>query len=217
VALTIPADVGRAECLASLDAFLDAIGGLSEYELFASSRCHGWTRLDVVVHVSAGLQEILSGLVSPAAGPPTVHAASYWRAFAEEFGGEDPVEVLTSQRRRGTAYARPAAAVEQLRDVAAAVERGIDAATDRPCLWQGHVFTTGDFLAVWAVEHVVHHLDLLVPAPPPAGGLALARATVEALLGEALPREWDDETAVLLGAGRLPVPEPLADRLPVLG
>jgi hypothetical protein len=91
---------------------------------------------------------------------------------------------------------------------------------DRPHLWQGHVSTSGDFLAVWAVENVVHHLDLEVADPAPAGAMALARRTVEAIVGEGLPAAWPDEQAVLVGTGRLPVPDEaseLAERLPAFG
>ena len=49
------------------------------------------------------------------------------------------------------------------------------------CRWQGQVFAPGDFLAIWAVENVVHQLDLLVAELPPRSGLALARATIEAI------------------------------------
>jgi hypothetical protein len=88
------------------------------------------------------------------------------------------------------------------------------------------VLATGDFLATWAVELAVHHLDLAreldLPAPDPAA-LRMSRDTVEALVGE-LPREWSDETAVLIGTGRVALDErmreqagPAAARLPAFG
>jgi hypothetical protein len=163
---------------------------------------------------------MLGGLVSPVEGPPTVDAASYWCAFAAEYGSRDAVEVLMSQRRRGAVYARPSSAVAQLKDVAAALTRGIDSVPDRMCLWQGQVFAMGDFLAVWAVENVVHHLDLAADTPVPGDALELARMTIEALAGQVLPSEWSDEHAVLIGTGRLPLPEKhssLQSRLPALG
>jgi hypothetical protein len=82
------------------------------------------------------------------------------------------------------------------------------------------VFAPGDYLAIWAVENAVHHLDLLSDAPAPAEALALTRGTVEALLGEPLPESWSDEDAVLVGTGRMAVPTghaALSGRLPVLG
>jgi hypothetical protein len=71
---------------------------------------------------------------------------------------------------------------------------------------QRWVQATGDFLATRAVELAVHHLDLgreLDLAPPAPSGLRLAHATVESLLGGALPSAWSDEAAVLVGAGRV--------------
>jgi hypothetical protein len=213
-------DDGRVACAESVEAFLAATDAFSEHELLDSSRCHGWTRMDVVVHVVAGWQEMLSGLVSVVDSPPTVDAATYWPAFAAEYGSEDPVSTLMSQRRRTAAYARPSSAVLHLHDVAAALLRGIAACRDASYLWQGHVFAAGDFLTVWAVENAVHHLDLLSGIPVPATALRLTRATIEALAGEPLPPTSNDLDAALIGTGRLPVPDgwgSVASRLPALG
>jgi Mycothiol maleylpyruvate isomerase N-terminal domain len=218
VALSIDLETARPACVASVRALLDAVDGIAELELLAASRCRGWTRLDVVVHVIGGWHEMLGGLVSPVDASPTVDSATYWTAFADELGDDEPVLTLMAQRRRTAAYARPAAACEQLRDVGGAVLRGIEAMPDRRCLWQGHVFEPGDFLTIWAVEHVVHHLDLLA-GQPPADGLRLARRSVEALLEEPLPEAWSDQTATLVGTGRLAPPVEVAhlvERLPVL-
>jgi hypothetical protein len=204
---------------ASVRGVLAAVEETTEHDLLASSRCHGWTRHDVVVHLVAGWQEMLGGMVSRVSDEATVDAASYWPAFAAEFGSDDPVDVLMAQRRRGASYARPAAAVAQLREVGEALLRGCAVMPDEPCTWQGHVFTAGDFLAVWVVEDAVHHLDLDLDLPP-AESLRTARATVEALLDQRLPDHWDDTEAVLVGTGRLRVPAEaaaLADRLPALG
>src|SRR3954447_19197138 len=114
--LSVSLDVGRAACAESVDAFVAAIGSFSELDLLAASRCHGWTRLDVVTHVLAGWQEMLGGMVSPVQSEPTVDSASYWPMFAEEFASEDPVAVLMSQRRRTASYARPDSAPAELRD-----------------------------------------------------------------------------------------------------
>lgn len=101
------------------------------------------------------------------------------------------------------------------------VLQGTRTMSDQPRRWQGQVFTAGDFLAIWAVEDAVHHLDLDVTGEaPPAAALSLCRRTIEALVGEPLPASWSDVDAVLAGTGRIPVPaggEALADRLPALG
>ena len=67
---------GRAACSESIRAFRHAVDGLSEFELLDASRCHGWTRLDVMVHAIAGWPDMLGGLVSLAESAPTVDAAS---------------------------------------------------------------------------------------------------------------------------------------------
>jgi hypothetical protein len=218
--LAIGLGAGRIACVESIDAFVRAAESQGEYELLGASRCHGWSRLDVVVHVIGGWQEMLGGLVSPTEAEPSVDAASYWPAFAREYATDDPVPVVMSQRRRTAAYARPAAATAQLRDVAAAVRRGAISLQSGRYLWQGHVFAAGDFLAIWAVENVVHHLDLLSDISAPSGALGLARATIEALVGQPLPATWADMDAVLIGTGRTPVPADaggIAARLPALG
>jgi hypothetical protein len=193
MALTVDLETGRRAFSESVTSFVRAVDAFSEWDLLDVSRCHGWTRLDVVVHVVAGWEEMLGGFVSPVDGPPTVDAATYWPAFDEEYGGGDPLVPLLAQRRRTAAYARPDTAREQMHDVAAALLRGTAACAEGHYLWQGHVFTAGDFLAIWAVEDAIHQLDLRSDEPVPPGALELARATVAELGGGSL-------------AGRLPEP-----------
>jgi hypothetical protein len=149
---------------------------------------------------------------------PTVDAATYWPGFAEAYAG-DPIVTLMAQRRRTAVFSRPSGACEELRDVAGMVLRGAANLTDGRYRWQEQVFTAGDYLAIWAVEDAIHHLDLLTDEPAPEVALGLTRATIEALAGD-LPGDWPVEDAVLIGTGRQPVPDGLgavADRLPALG
>lgn len=213
--LTVELEVGRDAFVESVEAFLRAVDGFDEHALLGTSRCHGWTRLDVVVHTMAGWQEMLGGMVSRVDDEPTVDAATYWPGFAEAYGG-DPVGTVMAQRRRTAVYGRPSGACEQLRDVAGMVLRGAAGMAEGRYSWQDQVFTAGDYLAIWAVEDVIHHLDLLADEPAPASALGLARATVEALAGP-LPGDWETEEAVLVGTGRRPAPDALSDRLPALG
>ena len=88
--------------------------------------------------------------------------------------------------------------------------------------FQGHVITSGDFFATWAVELAVHHLDLtseLIMEPPTADSLRLARETVQELAGGELPTTLTDVEAVLIGTGRLAPPVDLDPslKLPALG
>ena len=220
MSFSVALEEARATCVESVEAFVGAVEGFSEYDVLGPSRCHGWARLEVVAHVISGWQEMLGGLVSRVDAEPTVDAASYWPAFAADYGDEDPVLTVMSQRRRAAAFARPASAVAQLQEVGRSLLRGIGNCDGGNLLWDGHVFATGDFLTVWAVENVVHHLDLLSDHPAPSSGLDLARRTTEALAGVQLPATWSDSDATLIGTGRLPVPpgsEVDASRFPALG
>lgn len=192
MALTVDLATGRTAFVDSVRGFVAAVDGFDEWSLLGASRCHGWTRLDVVVHVVAGWQEMLGGFVSPVDDAPTVDAASYWPAFDEEYA-EDPLVALMAQRRRTAAYLRPDSVRELMHDVAGAVLRGAASCAEGRYHWQGQVFTAGDFLTIWAVEDVIHQADLLHEGPLPQTALDLARATVAELGGGSL-------------AGRLPGP-----------
>ena len=62
--LSVDVETGRLAFVESVEGFVRAVDGFSEWELLGPSRCHGWTRLDVVGHVIGGWQEMLGGLVS---------------------------------------------------------------------------------------------------------------------------------------------------------
>ena len=204
--MNVDHDEARAAFLAGLDAFAACAEGLSDSQLMAASRCTGWTVGDVVVHVHLGLQEMLLGLVSSTGEEADTDAAGYWQATPP--ANDDDADHLAGMRfvrLLGTAYRRPSGAVRHMRPTLA----GVRAATARlepgAVRFQGHVLSSGDFLATWAVELAVHHLDigreLELPPPAPAA-LRLARLTVESLAGTTAPQAWTDDTTVLLGAGR---------------
>jgi hypothetical protein len=115
-------------------------------------------------------------------------------------------------RRVGAAYRRPSGAVKHLLPTLDGIRSATSLLRPGAVSFQGHVLTTGDFLATWAVELAVHHLDLLTPAAPAPSALRLARLTVEALAGS--PFLEPDEEVVLRGTGRTPSDDL---RLPVLG
>jgi uncharacterized protein (TIGR03083 family) len=218
-ALSIDLATARAAFAEQLAAFLAVAEALDDHQLLAASRCHGWAVLDVLVHVRGGLEEMLRGCTAPTDAPPTADAASYWDAA--DAGSADPVDGILWTRRTATAYSRPTRAVRHLRDAAEAVLAAAERLADTSVRFQGLVLTAGDFLATWVVELAVHQLDLGrdldVPAPP-GPALRLARATVEAILGQPLPDSLPDFQVLLLGAGRRAVPPELAGAIrPVLG
>jgi hypothetical protein len=171
--------------------------------------------------------EILVGFASPTDRPADTDLVAYWRACCAP--GEPDLGHARFTRLVASAYARPSGAVRHLHlTTGAALRLGRAADPGQRLAFQGHVVTMEDFLAIWAVEAAVHHLDLTVelPAAPPPdpASLALTRQTLDALLGEPLRAGWDDLTYALKGTGRLPLTAedraalgPQADRLPLFG
>jgi hypothetical protein len=211
--------------LDELDLFATTVTGLDDASLVAASFCTGWTVGDVIVHVHMGLQEMLLGLVSPAASAPDTDAASYWTAALPTNDSQaDRLDNVRFVRLLGAAYRRPTGLVRHLLPTVEGVRSAVTTLPARAIRFQGHVLSSGDFLTTWAVELAIHHLDLtreLPLTPPTAQSLHLTRATVETLAGAPLPPTWDDRTVALLGAGRIP-PDATqtaaaGTRLPVLG
>jgi Mycothiol maleylpyruvate isomerase N-terminal domain len=188
-----------------LDAFVDAAGSFSEYDLLAAAQVHGWSRLDTVVHVRAGLEEMVGVCAAQVDGAPDHDAASYWASFAAD--DDDSVPRILWMRRTAAAYNRPEGALRHLRDVAATARIALDRIPDHPVLFQGKSMASGDFLATWVVELAVHQLDLGQGAGHPAtGALTFVRQMAEALADVDLPASWTDEDAALIALGRRPLP-----------
>jgi Mycothiol maleylpyruvate isomerase N-terminal domain len=200
---------------------------LTDEQLLAASRCRGWSVCDVLCHLDFGNQEILVGFASPTDRPADTDLAAYWRACCAP--GEPDLGHARFTRLVASAYARPSGVVRHLHLTTEAVLRLARAAdADRRLEFQGHVVTMEVFLALWAVEAAVHHLDVTVElpdAPPPApASLRVTRETLDALLGEPVPMGWDDQTYALKGTGRLALTGeeaqalgPLAERFPLFG
>jgi hypothetical protein len=197
---------GIRACAGALRALLAAADGLTDEALLAPSRCAGWSRLDALVHVHLGLQEMLLGVVTPTDAEPDVDAASYWRSDPpSNDDSADPIDQLGYLHRLSSAYRRPRGMVGHLRVTAEGLTGAVLRMPEGAVRFQGHVLTTGDFLASWATELAVHHLDLDLdagaPGPDP-DALTLARQTAEALTGRALDARSDTD-AVLRGWNRL--------------
>jgi uncharacterized protein (TIGR03083 family) len=220
-------DEAQAAFLAELDAFLRVAGGLDDCQLLAASRCRGWNVVDVIVHVHLGLQDMLLDIVTRTDGKPDTDAASYWQSSVPTNDIDaDRIDGMRFIHRLGAAYRRPAGAIGHLRPTARGIHTTVAALTPGAIRSGDHVLATGDFLATWTVELAVHHFDLgreLELEPPVPAAVRLARVTVEALAGGALPASWPDEAAILVGTGRMRL-DPhqrqqagaLASRLPVL-
>jgi len=203
--LSVPADDAAALLRDQVAAFVAACSELTDLELLAPARCHGWSRVDTVVHVRLGLEELLAAWVARTAEPATRDAASYWSGHPDG-RDEDPVPHILWLRRTASAYTRPARAVHHLKVVAGSLTAALDHLAAGCVAFQGMVLSVGDLLATWVVELAVHQLDLDVEAPPTPGALALTRRTLEAVAGGPLPAGLDDSQAVLVALGRVPWP-----------
>ena len=219
---------GQRAFVDALAAFMAAAEAMDDTGLMERSRCRGWSRADLMVHVHLGLQELLVGIHAPTDAPADTDAASYWKRDLPTNDTEaDDLDALRFVQRVSLAYRRPTGVVGHLKAGATAADHAARTVASGALAFQGHVMTTGNFLAMWAVETVIHHLDLACGdefGGPTAQSLALTRRTVEALAGKAFPSDWTDESVALLGAGRVqPTAEkraelgPLADLLPVIG
>jgi len=202
---------------AQMEMFVAAAESFSEYDLLGASRVHGWSRLEAVVHVRCGLEEMVCDCAAQVDDPPDHDAASYWASFAA--ADDDQVPQILWMRRTATAYNRPEGALRHLRDIAAIARIALARMPDHPVLFQGKTMTSGDFLATWVVELAVHQLDLGDEAGHPTpGALQAVRRTVEAIADVDLPGTWNDEDAALIALGRTPLPDDagrLAGVLPV--
>ena len=201
---------GRDAFVEELALLLEIAGGLSERDLLAASRCRGWTVADVLTHVHLGLQEMLLGMVSPTESAPTVDAATYWsQAPASNDDDASDTDHVQYVRLVTSAYRRPSGGIRHLTETGSTVMR---AATRLPASdldFQGHVISTGDFYATWAVELAVHHLDLgleLIMEPPVTAAVDLAGQTVEELAGGPFPTDLARTDVILIGTGRLAAP-----------
>ncbi len=220
---------GQDSYLRALRGLLDTFGQLDDRAMLASSGCFGWNVGDVLTHVHLGLQEMLLALGTYTDEPPDTDAAAYWKAFPPNRGviGDDQLDDIQFVRRTSAAYRRPADVLRHFSITARGLLDRVPTLPEVAMPFQGKVLASGDFLAIWAVELVIHHLDLQaeVTLPDPdTDAVNLTRQVIEALVGEELPDSVPDRTVVLIGAGREPLSdahnravEKLAARLPVLG
>ena len=205
--MNVPYAVAAAAMQGELRRLLEAATQLDDRAMLEASRCLGWSRTDLLVHVHLGLQEMLLGLVDPTGAEPDTDAASYWRAEPPSNDpGSDELDNLRFARLLASAYRRPTGLLGHLRPTLAGVSRAIEAFRAPAVNFQGHVLSGGDFLATWATELAVHHLDLNLgqelPGPDTAA-LRLARQTADALADRPSPADSDNEHAVLVGWSRL--------------
>ncbi|MFI9386694.1 maleylpyruvate isomerase N-terminal domain-containing protein [Kutzneria sp. NPDC052558] len=187
----------------SWTALLAAVAARPDRDFERPSGCAGWLVRDLVCHLVIDAQDVLITLATPAAGPATRDAVSYWDVVSPPTG-DDPLDALTV--RLAAAYGDPALLKFHLDDVGSAAGRA--AALADPTALVGtrdQVLTAGDYLTAYVMEWTLHHLDLSPTAAPPAS--AEARAMLEQIAGFAFPASFSDADALRVGTGRrLPTP-----------
>lgn len=86
--------------------FLEAAQALDDTELLDPSRCRGWSRLDLIVHVRMGLDGMASTTAATTQQPADHDAVSYWTSDPD-VRDDDPVPHIMWLRRTASAYSRP--------------------------------------------------------------------------------------------------------------
>jgi hypothetical protein len=170
---------------------------------------------DLVCHLVLDSQDVLITLATPADGPVTRDAVSYWQVAHTPPTGEDPLDALVV--RLAAAYEDPGLLKFHLDDVGSAAGRAASL-VDPAQLFstQDQVISAGDFLDVYVLEWTLHHLDLVAHVAgdgPPGEGLARTREMFEAIAGR-FPASWSDTDVLLVGTGRR---QPAADEITELG
>jgi uncharacterized protein (TIGR03083 family) len=220
-------DDAKRAFLEELRHLVATIEALDDRQLLAPTRCYGWAVIDLLVHLNLSLQEMLPDFFARTDEPPEVDAATYWLTdLPTNDPAADEVDRTLYVRRAASAYRRPSGLVRHLSGSAEAVARASELLAPGTLVFQDHAMTTGNYLAVWAAELAVHHLDLMVELDipgPTAAALLIARRTVEELVEAPMPSSWSDDVAVLVGWGRTPLSPSqqleagrLANRLPAL-
>ncbi|GAA2996480.1 maleylpyruvate isomerase N-terminal domain-containing protein [Actinokineospora diospyrosa] len=140
-----------------------AVAALSDEDFARPSGCQGWLVRDLVCHLVIGAQDVLITLVTPAETGPTIDAAGYWR-LVDPPTGADPLDALIP--RLAAAYGDPGLLKAHLDDVGSAAGRAAEFADPTDLVsTRGEVLTVNDYLAAYAFEWTLHHLDLIAHLP----------------------------------------------------
>jgi hypothetical protein len=183
----------------------ELIGSLDYDQLVLPSGCLGWSNVDLIFHLLLDVQRALVTFNSPVKEPPDRDFITYWRGFRA--ADESSLAHARFVRVSAAAHSDPKKLCLRWQETAraamycAATVDQVDHVTT-----QGHVLKAADFMATLTVEAFVHHLDLLANvddgARPVSSAHSITKRTLEGLLGQPAPLEWDDLTFILKGTGR---------------
>jgi len=217
---------------ASHDALADAYGGLTrlltsltEHDLRRPTHCAAWNVAELTYHLLLDAQRALVAFATPAPGPATRDAVSYWQGYA----GSDPEHAARGAefvRVSAGAHGSPLTIVERWAETANAAVRAASRASGLVAT-QGVVLTVPDFLDTLTTEAVIHHLDATATLPaaplPATRPSAVVFRTLRGLAGADLPDSWTTPESILKATGRIPLDAadrealgPLTEKLPLL-
>jgi uncharacterized protein (TIGR03083 family) len=207
---SLPADI-REIAAAQIDTVREVVAALSDADLVAPTACTGWLAAHLLVHMRVGLAEATGSFAEPAGPdePADRDYISYWRDWP---AAVEPVTFATVRWHwaMGSAYSVASEFRRHFTDTARAAAGVSRQAPGGRYRFQEHVMEAEDILAMWTVELVVHHLDLIAFLPgrygPPPAALTLTARTLDGLMGiTQRPPSWDEITYVLKGTGRVPL------------
>jgi hypothetical protein len=209
----------------------DVAAGLDDSTMMRPSRCAGWSVGDVLYHQLLDARRALRTFATPGRGPADRDDISYWHPFSAD-GDIPPGSAAAAEHARhvrivASAFS-PVKLIWEWTETAEAARRAAKACQFQMVATQGHVLRAADFMATLAVEAAVHYLDMTVRLPEASPcdpvSLDLVKRVLDGLLGDAPAVNWDDQTYVLKGTGRLALTEaertrlgPAADRFPLFG
>ncbi|GIF07688.1 maleylpyruvate isomerase N-terminal domain-containing protein [Actinoplanes siamensis] len=190
------------------------VAGLDDDDLLRPSGCLGWSRGDLLFHLTGDAQRALVALATPSGSAPDTDFVGYWRTHSGFSDREAEAAHARWVRRSAAAFDRPGGIVPLWSATALAAVRAAAAAVapERRVPTQGLVLALPDFLATLITEAVLHHLDLIAgwsAAPRPAdSAMSVALATIVGLLGDTrLPANWDGCETLLKCTGRAALTE----------
>lgn len=183
---SLPPDI-RDIAAAQVEALAAATASLDDAGLVSPTACSGW---------------LAAAFADPTDEPADRDYVSYWTEWkpSDQASSFSDVKYYWAS---AAAYGSADGLRRHLADrahVAAAASR--NAARGR-FSHLGHVMEAEDILAIWAVEFVVHQLDLGVGAPA-SRAVDLAVWTIDELTGGRVS-PWDDYTYISKGTGREPL------------